>query len=466
MKRNYSLLTSILISFFLVFSGCKHESRFTTSDEYKKLSKNPDLLHRSVKKLTDIMVYDIFSPPVASRVYAYPAIAAYEALIFEHPEQKSLAGQLNDLDAFPQPDPKAEYNFPLASIQAHITVGKALIFSEEKLSEFEEEIKNEFINAGIPEEVYNRSLDFGNKIAQHGLDWASKDSYKESRGFEKYTVTSEPGTWTPTPPAYMAAIEPSWNRVRPFVLDSASQFKPAAPPAYDLSEDSEFYKDLIYVYETSNNLTQEQKAIASFWDCNPFVMHLTGHVMFATKKISPGGHWMGITSIATKKANADFVKTAEAYALVAISLSDGFISCWDEKFRSKLVRPESVINSHINSDWEPLLQTPPFPEYPSGHSVISSSAATVLTNLFGDNFEFLDTSEEEYGLPARSFESFYQASQEAAVSRLYGGIHYMPAITNGVDQGLRVGNHIVNTIQTRNNAVAEVPVQKNLAANN
>jgi hypothetical protein len=466
MKRNYSLLTSILISFFLVFSGCKHESRFTTSDEYKKLSKNPDLLHRSVKKLTDIMVYDIFSPPVASRVYAYPAIAAYEALIFEHPEQKSLAGQLNDLDAFPQPDPKAEYNFPLASIQAHITVGKALIFSEEKLSEFEEEIKNEFINAGIPEEVYNRSLDFGNKIAQHVLDWASKDSYKESRGFEKYTVTSEPGTWTPTPPAYMAAIEPSWNRVRPFVLDSASQFKPAAPPAYDLSEDSEFYKDLIYVYETSNNLTQEQKAIASFWDCNPFVMHLTGHVMFATKKISPGGHWMGITSIATKKANADFVKTAEAYALVAISLSDGFISCWDEKFRSKLVRPESVINSHINSDWEPLLQTPPFPEYPSGHSVISSSAATVLTNLFGDNFEFLDTSEEEYGLPARSFESFYQASQEAAVSRLYGGIHYMPAITNGVDQGLRVGNHIVNTIQTRNNAVAEVPVQKNLAANN
>jgi hypothetical protein len=466
MKRNYSLLTSILISFFLVFSGCKHESRFTTSDEYKKLSKNPDLLHRSVKKLTDIMVYDIFSPPVASRVYAYPAIAAYEALIFEHPEQKSLAGQLNDLDAFPQPDPKAEYNFPLASIQAHITVGKALIFSEEKLSEFEEEIKNEFINAGIPEEVYNRSLDFGNKIAQHVLDWASKDSYKESRGFEKYTVTSEPGTWTPTPPAYMAAIEPSWNRVRPFVLDSASQFKPAAPPAYDLSEDSEFYKDLIYVYETSNNLTQEQKAIASFWDCNPFVMHLTGHVMFATKKISPGGHWMGITSIATKKANADFVKTAEAYALVAISLSDGFISCWDEKFRSKLVRPESVINSHINSDWEPLLQTPPFPEYPSGHSVISSSAATVLTNLFGDNFDFLDTSEEEYGLPARSFESFYQASQEAAVSRLYGGIHYMPAITNGVDQGLRVGNHIVNTIQTRNNAVAEVPVQKNLAANN
>jgi hypothetical protein len=466
MKRNYSLLTSILISFFLVFSGCKHESRFTTSDEYKKLSKNPDLLHRSVKKLTDIMVYDIFSPPVASRVYAYPAIAAYEALIFEHPEQKSLAGQLNDLDAFPQPDPKAEYNFPLASIQAHITVGKALIFSEEKLSEFEEEIKNEFINAGIPEEVFNRSLDFGNKIAQHVLDWASKDSYKESRGFEKYTVTSEPGTWTPTPPAYMAAIEPSWNRVRPFVLDSASQFKPAAPPAYDLSEDSEFYKDLMYVYETSNNLTQEQKAIASFWDCNPFVMHLTGHVMFATKKISPGGHWMGITSIATKKANADFVKTAEAYALVAISLSDGFISCWDEKFRSKLVRPESVINSHINSDWEPLLQTPPFPEYPSGHSVISSSAATVLTNLFGDNFDFLDTSEEEYGLPARNFESFYQASQEAAVSRLYGGIHYMPAITNGVDQGLRVGNHIVNTIQTRNNAVAEVPVQKNLAANN
>lgn len=464
MKRKFTLVASAIISFVILLTSCKNESRFTASDEYKKLAKNPELLHRSVKRLTDIMVYDIFSPPVASRVYTYPAIAAYETLVFENPEHKSLAGQLNGLENFPQPNPDVEYCYPLASIQAYLTVGKSLIFSEERLHELEEEIQNEYVSAGIPEDVYNRSLEFGNQIAAHVLEWSSKDFYKESRGYEKYTVTSEPGTWTPTPPAYMAAIEPSWNKIRPFTMDSAAQFKLAPPAKFDISENSEFYKDLLFVYETSNNLTEEQKAIASFWDCNPFVMHLTGHVMFATKKISPGGHWMGITSIATKKANADLIKTAEAYALVSISLADGFISCWDEKYRSRLVRPETVINAHINSDWEPLLQTPPFPEYPSGHSVISSSAATVLTNLFGDNFDFVDTSEEEYGLPARSFDSFYQAAQEAAISRLYGGIHYMPAISNGVDHGLQIGNHIVSSIKTRTNTMADMPVQKNLAA--
>jgi membrane-associated phospholipid phosphatase len=157
---------------------------------------------------------------------------------------------------------------------------------------------------------------------------------------------------------------------------------------------------------------------------------------------------MGITKIACQKANAPMMQSAQAYALTALALADGFISCWDEKYRSNVIRPETVINRYIDDSWEPLLQTPPFPEYPSGHSVISTAASVVLTDLFGEGFSFVDSTEVRYGLPVRSFDSFQQAAEEAAISRLYGGIHYMPAITQGVEEGRSVGEWVVQNIKT------------------
>lgn len=158
---------------------------------------------------------------------------------------------------------------------------------------------------------------------------------------------------------------------------------------------------------------------------------------------------MNITHVACKKANADFLKSAEAYALVSVALIDGFISCWDEKYRSKLIRPESYINEFIDEDWVPLLQTPPFPEYTSGHSVISSASAVTLTKLFGENFSFVDSTEVEFGMPSRTFKSFLEASGEAAISRMYGGIHYRPAVVHGVTEGIAIGNYLTKKIKTR-----------------
>jgi hypothetical protein len=203
------------------------------------------------------------------------------------------------------------------------------------------------------------------------------------------------------------------------------------------------------VYETTTHLSKEQIAIASFWDCNPFVMHNAGHVMYATKKITPGGHWLGITNITTRQAGSNMMQTLEAYTRVTLALADGFISCWDEKYRSDRIRPETAINASLDKDWIPLLQTPPFPEYPSGHSVISNSAAVVLTDLFGDKFAYTDSSEVAYGLPVRAFGSFNEAANEAAISRLYGGIHFMSAITNGSEEGRNVGKYIVTKLKTR-----------------
>jgi hypothetical protein len=428
------------ISLIAVLFSCQQNK------DYQQAIDNPEYLHRALSKLTDIIVYDIFSPPVASRNYAYPSIAAYEVIRQAYPDHPSLAGQLHELNPIPSPPENVEIAYPIAAFHAFTTVGKALIFSEERMDEFMMEHQQEFRDLGVPKRVLKQSLAYGETVASHILQWAGGDNYKQSRTFPKFEIRDEPGRWQPTPPDYMEGIEPHWREMRTFVIDSAQQFTPPIPTEYDMDQNSAFYEEVIEVYETVNNLDEERTEIAKFWDCNPYVSHHKGHVMFATKKITPGGHWMGIAQLAAKKDSADFLKSAKTYALTSIALFDAFVICWDEKYRSNLIRPETVINQHIDEDWLPLLQTPPFPEYTSGHSVISSAAAITLTNLYGDDFAFDDTVEVPYGLPVRSFDSFLDASSEAAISRLYGGIHYMPAIDNGVAQGQKLGRFIVEKL--------------------
>ena len=440
MKKNFLILS--LVSLLLI--GCD-------SGE-KAITIPADVFHDSMEKLSEVIVHDIFSPPVASRIYAYPSIAMYEILAKNDPAYKPLAGQLTDFGAIP--DPTEEVSYDLASLEAFLILSQAFIFSEDRIANYKEELYKD-LRKGVNKAYFNASLEYGAQAAEHMLDWADKDNYKQTRTFPKFTVTNDPTRWQPTPPAYMEAIEPHWTKIRPFAIDSATQFVPIRPTAFDMDPNSLFYKELMEVYEVGNNLTDEQKEIASFWDCNPYVVNQTGHVMAATKKITPGGHWIGIIKLASQKADADPMKSAEAYALTSIALADAFISCWDEKFRSNLIRPETLINEHIDEEWLPLLQTPPFPEYTSGHSVISNAAAVALTSIFGEDFAFDDSTEVKYGLPVRSFTSFIDASEEAAISRLYGGIHYMPAIENGVTQGRALGNYVVDKIELRNESLVQ-----------
>ncbi|MFW5761214.1 MAG: vanadium-dependent haloperoxidase, partial [Cyclobacteriaceae bacterium] len=350
----------------------------------------------------------------------------------------------NQLEKISTPQKNIQHNYAIASLQAFLEVGKSLIFSEPRISEYQQQLMDSLQRA-LPEKVFQASIDFGNQVAQDIIAYANADNYNQTRGF-RYTIMEEPGKWQPTPPAYMDAIEPNWNKIRPFVLDSANQFVPPPPTPFSLEKGSRFYNELMEVYETGKNLTDEQKEIASFWDCNPYVMHTMGHAMYATKKITPGGHWMGIVQVANKQAEAKLMQSVQAYMLVSITLADAFISCWDEKYRSNLIRPETVIDAHVDDTWDPLLQTPPFPEYTSGHSVISEAAATMLTHLYGNSFAFADSVEVKYGLPVREFDSFHHAAEEAAISRLYGGIHYRPAISNGLAQGAQVGKYLVEKL--------------------
>jgi len=424
---------------------------FISCGKQKSIVVTPDEYHAAIENVTQIMIHDIFSPPVASRIFAYPNVAAYEVIAQNSKTYNSLQGQLKGLDSIPALDSKSGVNKDLAALIAHMEVSKQLVFSEDMIEVFRDSLYKKWENENADE--FEVSKEYGLKVAERIKKWMGKDNYKQTRTLPKFSVfAKQAGRWQPTPPAYMDAVEPHWGEIRTLVLDSASQFKPAPALPFSLDKNSPFFKQVQEVYDISLATKKkgddcEEIRIAQFWDCNPYVSVSQGHMMFAKKKISPGAHWMGIVKIACKINKADFDKIVFAYTKTSIGMFEAFISCWDEKYRSNVVRPETVINQNIDENWKPLLQTPPFPEYTSGHSVLSTVAATVLTSIFGDNFSFKDDTELQFGLPSRSFKSFIEASKEAAMSRFYGGIHYRAAIENGMVEGKNVGDFVVSKLK-------------------
>ena len=404
---------------------------------------------KTVKKLNDVVLENNFPPMIASRNYAYASIAAFECVAAGDTNYISLAGQIKHMPAMPKPASK-DIDFSLAALLAFTKVGNAVTFPEGSMMDYYNDLTKEAKKAGLPAVVVENTIAFSDSVVAAIMRWSKKDNYAQTRTAERYTVLyNVPGRWTPTPPMYGTAVEPHWNQIRTMVIDSASQFRPVAPPQCDPeNKNSEYCKALMEVKTIGENLTDEQKHIADFWDDNPFKMNVTGHVMFVTKKFSPPGHWMNIVGIGAKAANADFKTTVAAYAETAIALYDAFISCWDEKFRSNYVRPETEINK-IDENWHPYIQTPPFPSYTSGHATNSAAAAEIMTRWFGDNLSFTDTSLLEFGIKNREIKSFRGAAQEAAMSRLYGGIHYRFDNDNGAIAGKKLGEFIVSRLKLK-----------------
>ena len=429
--RIIKIIFAITLAVFV--SSCSHKEK-SVIDEAAVLHENED-------QLTNVIIYDVFTPPVASRIYGYTALASYEAMRYADPKYNSITAQLRGFGKAPEPEKGKAYNYTLAATKAFFTVAHKVTFSIDTLKKYEDKVYARFKD-NLDDSTYTRSLDFGEKIGKMILQRANVDYYPQSRGKPKYLGTNEPGKWRPTPPDYMDGVEFCWGQMHPLLIDSASQFPPPPPPAYSDDRNSAFFKQAMEVYQQNKNLTAEQKTIATYWDDNPFVVEHNGHMMFADKKITPGGHWIGITAIACKQSHADAVKTAQAYALTSIALFESFITCWQVKYHFVYERPVSVINEKIDHSWLPLLQTPPFPEYTAGHSTISAASATVLTHLFGDNYAFLDTSDLHYIGLQRHFDSFNKAAAEEAMSRFYGGIHYLNSSKMGAQQGNQVGELI------------------------
>ncbi len=438
MNKFYCLL--IAVSCF----ACKRQDK-----DYKKYTGDPLLFSRTVKQINDVVLNNNFPPVIASRNYTYASIAAYECVAAGDSSYQSLGKQLRQLGALPKPlQLPVDYN--LAAVLSFIKVGNAVTFPEGVLLDYYNEIKEAADSAGMPANMLENSSAFADTIAAAIMKWSKGDNYAQTRSAERFTLTSEEGRWVPTPPAYTQALEPHWCDIRTMVMDSAAQCKPVGGPKYEIKDTgSIFYKEVMEVKNVGDSLTEKQKHLADFFDDNPFKLNVSGHLMFGTKKFSPQGHWMNIVGIAAQTANADFNATVAAYTETSIAMFDGFISCWKAKFKSNMVRPETVINKYINPQWKPYLQTPPFPSYVSGHSVVSAAAAVVMTHHFGENFAFTDTSELEFGIPNLSFTSFHDAALSASWSRLYGGIHYRSDLEHGNMMGKQIGALIVSRLRLK-----------------
>jgi hypothetical protein len=429
----YKVFTILFLAGIL-WSSCKQTKKTAINEA--------EILHQNEDQLTQLIIYDVFSPPVASRIYAYASLASYEAMRFQNPKYSSFTQQLKGFDQLPKPEKGKKYNYTLAATQAFFTVVRKVTFSVDSLKNYENQVYSSFKNQ-LDNSTYARSVAFGNQVAKVILKRAAADNYGQTRSKPKFLGSNDSGKWHPTPPDYLDGVEYCWGTMKTFVLDSSAQFAPPPPPQFSEDKNSIYFKQNLEVYNQVKNLNKEQKDIARYWDDNPFVLEHSGHLMFANKKITPGGHWVGITAIACKKAKADAVKTAQAYALTSVAMFDAFICCWQEKYQSSYIRPVTVINEKIDRNWTPRLQTPPFPEYPSGHSTITRSAAVVLTRLFGENFDFQDTSDLKYIGMQRHFKSFVQAADEASISRFYGGIHYLNSVNVGAEQGKKVSDYIL-----------------------
>jgi len=414
---------------------------------------------------------DAVSPPVAARTYAYAAIAIYESVVHGMPGYRSLAGQLNGLSSLPQPDPGLDYDWPsvLASTMSRLVVepgptgpGNPIppppapgapvdtpglyVYPLRLFFEFTTLTQASLKGlgpiqlglrktAGVPQNVIDNSVTFGTQLGNAIVAWANADGYAEIR-FKGYIPPKCPGCWVPTgfsdTDKIANPLEPSFGTLRRLVLQP-DECAPPAPIPFSTDPTSDWYAQGKATFDTDAALTQEQVNIARFWADGP------------GDTATPAGHWVAITTqFVRSKTLAD---AASAYAFLSVGFYDSFISCWATKYQYTTIRPESYIRAYVagGSGWKPLLPTPQFPSYTSGHSTQSGASSVLLTQIFGTG-PFTDSTKVRRGFLPRTFDNFTAAAEEAAASRLYGGIHYPFDNSLGLAQGQCVGNAVASRV--------------------
>jgi hypothetical protein len=314
-------------------------------------------------------------------------------------------------------------NSELATVLSGLLPGAAGTIASQR------EAFNAEFRATLPPGIYQRSVRLGHDMGQTILSWANRDGYP-AMGACAYVPPAGPGQWVPTAPGFAPPLLPCWGQLRPFLLDNGHECSPSAPPAYSEEPQSIFYQQAWEVYTTVNQLTPEQLQTARYWADSP---GQTG---------TPPGHSISILSQVLVQQDASLALAAEAYARLGIALADSFISCWSTKYQTNVPRPITYIRAVIgDTGWNAPITTPPFPEYSSGHSVQSGATAEVLTALFGP-VAFTDQTHTALGFAPRHYDDFDAFAEEAALSRLYGGIHYRAAIEHGLEQGRCIGRTV------------------------
>ncbi len=432
----------LLLTPIMVFNSCKEDDDNPPAD-LRTADYSSDVVLSWIEltlKLTEETPG--FSPPVAARVYGYSGLALYESVRQGMPGYQSLEGQLNDFNigAIPMVDSTVDYHWGAV---ANATLGAFLenCFQTTSAANLTliHNLKEDYVaqfRTEANDAIVDRSIAFGEAVGNAILAYADSDGQAEcynSNFPSSYTVPVGTGLWEPTSTANPIPLQPYWGDVRPFMETNVADLLPVPPPSYSTDPNSDFYLEAMEVYDAVNNLTSEQQVIAEFWSDDP------------GNTATPPGHSYSIMMQILSEEGADLARAAEVYAKLGMGVHDAFVSCWYAKYHYNLVRPITFIHANIDDTWSIPLATPPFPEYTSGHSVQSGATAQILTDLFGDDYGFVDRTHVNRtdidGSP-RAFTSFYDFAEEAAISRLYGGIHYRAAIDIGVEQGIAIGNNI------------------------
>ena len=427
-------------------------------------------------------------PPVASRLLAYASIAMHEGLAAATPGMLSLSGAANGLPTMPATERGVRYDPTIVAVTAERTLldsllGQALPSTKAVLGRLADSLLADRMANGTDEQMRGRSEQLGAAIGNTVVGWARSDGFTETRG-RAYTPPVGEGFWGNDGQPHLGATqsfsgatefvgldnpanilrpgsasdrglvmsrpraagsselpalnivgitEPYWNTIRPFMLRSWDECPVVDPPAYSTDPQSDFYREAMAVVEAQRNLTPEQRTIALYWADN------------AGETGTPAGHWLAIAGQMVSQRNLSAPQAARLFVATATSIADAFIAVWGYKFQYNLIRPRPYIRAQIDSTWEPMITSPPFPEYPSGHSSQSGAAAAAIVGLIGDG-PFEDSTSVAIGHEVRRFGSFYEAAEEAMMSRLYAGIHYPIGNSAGADVGLCIGNLVAERI--------------------
>lgn len=401
-------------------------------------SFGPEMAQEWINLLYERVQADAINAPQAARIYGYGGVTLYEALVPGMPLNLSLAGQLNGFPDLPIPNADQVFDWPAVGAAAMRAVLQGLM-SEESAAAFtalhDRQVAERRAATG-DDAMIDASLGLGDSIGADILAWAQDDGFDVTReltaAFE--WPTGDPALWVPTTEG-RRPVEPYWGSLRPFALSYADACAEPRTAPYSEDPHSAFYQQALEVKTVGDALTPEQIAITEWWIDTPGV---TG---------APAGHWMRIGGEVIEQLDLNLAQAAEIYGMLGMTLADTFISTWSLKYQDNLLRPVTYIQRFIDPRWQPYVESPSFPEYPSGHSVTSAAAADMLTSLYGA-VAFTDHTHDDVA-EARSYTSFEAAATEAAFSRMYGGIHYRQAIENGLRQGRCVTENILDRVTMR-----------------
>ena len=441
MKQRHLLLSVILFTGTIMYSGCQKLDWKDLEDHGKGggslgvFGEKADLANDWYRLQLKIITYSNpqYNNLLTGRLFAYEGISLFESLRPGIPHAASLSEGVYQMPVMPQPEKNKGYSWMLAANASMAMMTRNYLpnlTDANKVSiDSLEKAYNDNLKPNSQSEVFTRSQAYGKAIAQAIIDWSKSDKFDVANA--PYTPPSFAGAWVPTPLAFLPAAAPYVKNCRPFFGGHTSGVTPPFPIAYSEDPGTDFYKLEQGMWDLSKSLTDEQKSIAIFWND-----------LGVGKGVTPPGHSISILAQVIDNEHINLGLAAMAYAKCGMGLWDGLIMVFRSKYEYNLLRPVTYIRKVFDPNYLPLINTPNHPEYPAAHAYVTSCAMAAIVSVLGNHHEFTDHTYDFAGYTPRSFKTLLAVGEESGMSRLYGGIHYLPSINTGVKYGQQAGNEV------------------------